>query len=166
MKMRRLPFILMILVAAIAFLTVSIALAQKGVSPGSPGEAELTLSRMRRAKVAAANSTIGETHIPGLMDRTPSTGSASLDIQQVAAAFPVCTGFEEGTLPDYFRAETSSNGPANGRVAVTTFFPHNGTYALDFDTDCNRCGGSTTQAAIMAVDLAGQSNVDLNFWVH
>jgi len=102
---------------------------------------------------------------PGPVDVATATDSASVTILQ-PASFPVCTGFENGSLPDFFYQDTNSSGLANGRVAVTTAFPHKGNYALDLDTDCNGCGGSTTQAAVLVVDLAGQSDVFLNFWVH
>jgi len=93
-------------------------------------------------------------------------GSTNLDTLKPAAAFPVCTGFESGSLPAFFTVQTIPSRPASGRVTVTTAFPHSGLYALDLDTDCDGCGSNTTQAAIMSVDLAGQSNVYLNFWVH
>ena len=83
-----------------------------------------------------------------------------------AASFPVCADFETGSLPFYMFPETVDAPPANGRVAVTTAFPNTGSFALDIDTDCNGCGGSTLQSGTMIVDLAGQSGVELNLWVH
>ena len=82
-----------------------------------------------------------------------------------SAAYPVCADFESGSLPNFMFAETTSNGVANGRVAVTTAFPHTGSYAMDLDTDCDNCGGPTRQSATMLIDLAGQSGVVLDFWV-
>jgi hypothetical protein len=98
-------------------------------------------------------------------DQAAASDTATVNILQ-PAAFPVCTGFESGSLPGYFYPQTTSAGAANGRVAVTTAFPHSGNYALDLDTDCSVCGFDTTQSAVMVVDLAGRSNAYLDFWVH
>jgi uncharacterized repeat protein (TIGR01451 family) len=91
---------------------------------------------------------------------------------QVAAAvqYPMCEGFENGSgmLPATMIAETTTNSTATGRVAVTGDYPYTGQYALNLDTDCGGlCGVGTftTQAAILAADLAGQSQVELNFQV-
>ncbi|MCB0015458.1 MAG: cadherin-like domain-containing protein, partial [Anaerolineales bacterium] len=95
---------------------------------------------------------------PDMVSATTTNGGA--------ASYPVCTSFEAGVLPSYFFTDTTSSGAANGRVAVTTAFPHSGSWGLDLDTDCNNCGGATQQAAIMVVDLAGQADVLLDFWVY
>ena len=84
----------------------------------------------------------------------------------IPAAYPVCADFESGSLPNFMFAETTSDGGANGRVVVTDTFPHTGSYAMNIDTDCDGCGGSTMQSGTMLVDLAGQSGVVLDFWVH
>ncbi|MCP4358835.1 MAG: S8 family serine peptidase [Chloroflexi bacterium] len=85
----------------------------------------------------------------------------------VSAAYPVCEGFEGGVLPNFMFADVTSNGTSTGRVQVTTNFPNTGSYGLDLDTDCGgACSPTTQQAAVMLVDLAGQSSVELNFWVY
>ncbi len=83
-----------------------------------------------------------------------------------SASYPVCEGFESGSLPNFMFAETTSDGGANGRVVITDTFPHTGSYAMNIDTDCDGCGGFTLQSGTMLVDLAGQSGVELNLWVH
>ncbi len=82
------------------------------------------------------------------------------------ASFPTCADFETGSLPGYMYPLATSNGGANGRVEVTTAFPNTGLYGLDIDTDCDECGGETLQSATMVIDLSGESNVELDFWVH
>jgi hypothetical protein len=81
-------------------------------------------------------------------------------------SFPVCEGFEGGVLPGFIYPQVTSSGAANGRVQVTTTITHTGNFNLAIDTDCNNCGGNTQQSAIMAVDLAGQTDVWLDFWVY
>lgn len=82
--------------------------------------------------------------------------------ESVAPSF--CSGFEEGELEQYMSIFTTSSGDANGRVEVATNFPFSGVYGLNLDTDCYGCGGNTTQAMIMSVDLAGQQDVQVSFW--
>lgn len=77
-----------------------------------------------------------------------------------------CADFESGQPPGFISRETTSAPPANGRVVVTMAFPRFGVWAIDLDTDCNGCGGSTLQAAIVTADLAGESHPQLRFWVH
>ncbi|MFN2195645.1 MAG: hypothetical protein ACK2UW_05925, partial [Anaerolineales bacterium] len=91
---------------------------------------------------------------------------------QVAAAaqYPMCEGFEEGSgmLPATMVAETTTNSTATGHVAVTGDFPYSGQFGLNLDTDCGGvCSVATftTQAAILAANLAGQDRVELNFQV-
>jgi hypothetical protein len=102
----------------------------------------------------------------GPTDVVTATDTATVNVIQ-SSAFPVCEGFEGGVLPNFFYVETIDNPPASGRVQVTTAFPHSGSFGLDIDTDCGgvACSNNTQQAAIMVVDLAGQSNVLLDFWV-
>jgi hypothetical protein len=101
-----------------------------------------------------------------LVHEAPATVSVTATTRIVSsAAYPTCADFETGALPNFMFADTISSGDANGRVQVTNAFPHTGGYAVDLDTDCDNCGGVTQQAAVMLVDLAGQSNVALSFWV-
>lgn len=90
---------------------------------------------------------------------------AAVMAQIVPADLDVCADFETGTLPAYADTAIINSPPANGRVLVTTAYPHTGTYGVDIDTDCDGCGGSTQQAVILHVNLAGEPTAWLNFWV-
>lgn len=82
------------------------------------------------------------------------------------ADFPICTGFELGTLPGYMFTEvTSVNGGSIGRAQVTANYPHKGQYAFELDTDLEGIGGETRQAGIIMIDLAGVNNAELSFWL-
>lgn len=86
----------------------------------------------------------------------------------VPAQYPMCEGFESGALPATMVAEVTTQSSATGRVAVTGDFPYSGQFGLNLDTDCGGlCSVNTftTQAAILAADLSGQSQVALNFQV-
>ncbi|MCB8927645.1 MAG: tandem-95 repeat protein [Ardenticatenaceae bacterium] len=98
----------------------------------------------------------------GLLQSDPTTVALTM---VNSAPFGTCANFEEGTLPDYFLTETTSSSGANGRVQVSTDYPYSGNYALTIDTDCDGCGGNTTQAAIMVMDLTGVTEADLIFRV-
>jgi hypothetical protein len=84
-----------------------------------------------------------------------------------SAQLPVNEGFEGGALPDYMYSEVTTSGTSVGRVEVTTFNPHSGSFALNIDTDCGgqTCSPDTTQAAILIVDLGSAGEVVLDFWV-
>ena len=78
---------------------------------------------------------------------------------------PVCVGFESGIFPPYVSTETTSSGNANGRAVVATGNAHTGTYAAQIDTDCDGCGGNTTQAIVLSVNLGGGEPATLDFWI-
>ena len=101
---------------------------------------------------------------PGPIDVVSDTAAATVSVV-ASAPFSTCVGFESGSLPSFFATETTASGDANGRVSVTDEFPHSGDFAMNLDTDCDDCGGSTRQAAVMLVDLAGQSEAELALWV-
>lgn len=90
---------------------------------------------------------------------------APVAAQIVPADLDICADFETGTMPIYADTMTIDSPPANGRVQVTTAYPHSGTYGVDIDTDCDGCGGNTLQAVILHVNLAGEPTAWLNFWV-
>ena len=94
-------------------------------------------------------------------------GAAPTEVaaQVVPADLDICADFESGALPAHALATTNSNGAANGRVQVTSNNPYSGTYAVEIDTDCNGCGGNTTQSVTLYVNLAGEPTAWLNFWV-
>lgn len=92
-----------------------------------------------------------------------ATSTAELNAPDVGpqpvAAFPFCDGFEAGSLGDTWTVETANEG----RVRVDTGYAAAGSYSLLLD---DTTGNSTysTSAAHLTVDLAGQSQVDLEFW--
>ncbi len=92
-----------------------------------------------------------------------SLDSASIDTITTPLAFDSCLDFESGTMPASMISQVTSSGGSTGRVEVSNLNPKNGTYALNLDTDIS--GNFTQQAAILMVDLAGQTDVELNFWV-
>lgn len=131
------------------------------LTPGS--SAYLTASATINA--TTVNTATWTAYNPGPVDQVTAMDTATVNVVQ-SAAFPYCEGFEGGTLPGAFYPITTSSGAANGRVQVTTAYPNTGLYNLDIDTDCDGCGGSTLQSATMVIDLAGETNVELNFWVY
>jgi hypothetical protein len=130
----------------------------------APG-AEVFVTTTANIKQTTVNTATWQAFNPGPVDIVSGTDSATVNVVD-SAPFPSCVDFEGGTLPDFMYPQTISTPPANGRVQVTTSFPHSGTYALDLDTDCDGCGGSTQQSATMVVDLAGRNDVLLDFWVY
>lgn len=89
----------------------------------------------------------------------------SANAQVTPADLDICADFETGALPPFADSQTTSSGGANGRVQVTTNGPYTGTYAVEIDTDCDGCGGSTQQSVTLHVNLAGEPSAWLNFWV-
>jgi len=75
------------------------------------------------------------------------------------AGLPYTTGFESGSLDQYWT--TASTG--NGRVLITTANgPHSGSYHMTMD---NATSGSYSQnEAWLHLNLSGAGNVDLDFW--
>ncbi len=77
------------------------------------------------------------------------------------APFPFLEDFEAGSLTEVGRHWEWSAG-ANGRVAISSSHaPHGGNYHLLLDETAAYAG---VQSATLHVDLAGQSNVVLDFW--
>jgi hypothetical protein len=75
------------------------------------------------------------------------------------ATFPFYDGFESGTLGADWTVQTTNEG----RVQVSADYAYSGTYSLlldDYKTDPIY----STAAAILTIDLSGQSQVDLDFW--
>jgi hypothetical protein len=102
---------------------------------------------------------------PGPTDVTTATDTASVKVVQ-PTQLPVNEGFESGSLPDYMYSDVTTNDTSVGRVEVTNFNPHSGSFALHIDTLCNAtCNPDTIQAALLAVDLGSVSQVVLDFWV-
>jgi len=131
--------------------------------PLTPG-ASLWITQTAALTQTTVNTATWTAYNVGPTDVVSDTDSATVTVQ-AAASFPVCEGFESGSLPYFMYAETTSDGGANGRVQVTASNPYSGSYALEIDTDCDGCGGATQQAAVMVVDLAGQTSVELDLWV-
>lgn len=76
-----------------------------------------------------------------------------------AATFPYSDGFESGALG----AEWSEYTTEDGRVRVSSDYPYSGTYSLLLDDSVDD-GTNSIAAAILTIDLSGQSDVELNFW--
>lgn len=94
-------------------------------------------------------------------DVETKTGYVSVtDPADTYASLPYATGFEGGAVDQYW---TLYEG-AEGRIQVTTAnTPHSGAYHLVMDDHTN--GGSYSQnEAWLQLNLAGESQVDLDFW--
>lgn len=75
------------------------------------------------------------------------------------ATVPYNTGFESGSLDNFWSTTSSSNG----RVLITTSNgPHGGSYHMTMDDPTS--GGYVTNEAWLKLDLSGESQVDLSFW--
>ncbi len=76
------------------------------------------------------------------------------------ATLPYSTGFETGALDQYWRTESDH---ANGRIQVTgSNFPHAGSFHLTMDVSTS--GPYVTNEAWLHLNLAGMSDVTLDFW--
>ena len=75
------------------------------------------------------------------------------------ASFPFYDGFESGSLGESWITTFTKEG----RVQVSDAYAYAGTYSLLLD-DWEYDGIYSTAAAILAVDLSGQSKVNLDFW--
>jgi PKD repeat protein len=77
------------------------------------------------------------------------------------AALPYSTGFESGAFDQYWFTQSSNS---EGRILITTANgPHSGSYHMTMDD--NTSGGQYAQnEAWLRVNLAGQGQVDLEFW--
>ncbi len=114
---------------------------------------------------SVVNTATWTAYNPGPTDVVSGTDSASVKVVQ-PTQLPVNEGFESGDLPDYMYSEVTTNATSVGRVRVTNSNPHSGNFALEIDTECSAsCGPDTIQAALLAVDLGGVSQVTLDFWV-
>jgi hypothetical protein len=76
-----------------------------------------------------------------------------------AAAFPFYDGFESGTLGSDWAPSTASQG----RVQVGSSYAYAGAYSLLLDDAVNDSTYSTA-AAILTVNLSGQTQAELDFW--
>jgi hypothetical protein len=76
-----------------------------------------------------------------------------------AASFPFYDGFESGTLGSDWSIYTTNQG----RVQVGAGYPYTGGYSLLLD-DSLSDGTYSYAAAILTIDLSGQTQVDLDFW--
>ena len=84
----------------------------------------------------------------------PPSGALNLN----AAAFPYSDGFESGVLGSEWTEYTT----ADGRVSVSSSYPYSGTYSLLLDDSVDDTTYSAA-AAILTIDLSGQTAVELNF---
>ena len=77
----------------------------------------------------------------------------------IPASFPFYDGFESGTLG----AEWMTDFTYEGRVEVGSSYSYSGTYSLLLD-DSRYDTIYSTAAAILTIDLSGQTEVALDFW--
>jgi len=75
------------------------------------------------------------------------------------AGFPFCDGFEAGNLGIGWTTYATDEG----RVQVSSSYPHSGTYSVLLDDSSDNVIYSHA-ALILTIDLSGQSDVDLDFW--
>ena len=75
------------------------------------------------------------------------------------ASFPFYDGFESGSLGNAW-VTTFTN---EGRAQVSSSYPYAGSYSLLLD-DWENDSIESTSAAILAIDLSAQSQVNLAFW--
>ena len=74
------------------------------------------------------------------------------------ATIPYSTGFESGVLDNYWTTASDNNG----RVLITTAnTPYSGSYQMTMD--CSSNGTYSTNQADLALDLTGETEVDLTF---
>jgi hypothetical protein len=98
-------------------------------------------------------------------DPIPTDGYAFDEVQVRAphiptpASFPYSTGFESGALG----AEWVISFTNEGRVRVSPSYPYTGTSSLLLD-DWQSDAIWSTAAAILTIDLSGQTQVELDFW--
>ena len=102
------------------------------------------------------------------LETTTSTTDSATVHMITPMSFNQCLDFEDGNLPTFMIPQVTTNPlminpPAHGRVHITDKYPHEGIYALHLDSSVD--GFFTQQAAVLSVDLAGQTDVELNFWV-
>ena len=81
----------------------------------------------------------------------------------VVQPYNQCIDFETG-LPDSMITIVDEFEAVSGRAVVTDTFPFRGDYAFNLDSSISGIA-FTQQAGVLLVDLEGQTDVELNFWV-
>ncbi|MBN1888318.1 MAG: DUF11 domain-containing protein [Thermoflexales bacterium] len=76
-----------------------------------------------------------------------------------AASLPYSDNFESSELGEHWSLETDFEG----RVRIGTGYAHSGSRSLLLDDDIN-AGAYSQASAILALDLSGQTQVELSFW--
>ncbi|MEZ5066033.1 MAG: S8 family serine peptidase [bacterium] len=95
----------------------------------------------------------------GMVDAAAAVGGGGGPGGPTYASLPYTTGFESASLDASWT--TASTGP--GRILVTTAnTPHAGTRHLTMDSSTSN--SYATNFADLHLDLAGEGNVDLEFW--
>ncbi|MCB0032581.1 MAG: DUF11 domain-containing protein, partial [Anaerolineales bacterium] len=98
------------------------------------------------------------------MGTAGDTDEATVYVFDTVQSFDSCIDFESGSLPSSMVPVVDEFGVANGRVTVDGSNPFNGNFAMNLDTDSSGIA-FTNQAAVLAVDLNGQTDAELYFWV-
>jgi len=106
------------------------------------------------------NVTLTATNAQGSDGETKNGYITTTDPGDTYASLPYSTGFEGGAVDQYWALYEG----AEGRIEVTTAnSPHGGSYHLVMDDHTN--GGSYSQnEGWLQLNLAGESQVDLDFW--
>ncbi|MBU2501248.1 S8 family serine peptidase [bacterium] len=112
--------------------------------------------------VPAVATTQGRVRVTGGSVSDTSNANFTIEYTPPAgdyATLPYSTGFEGGAVDQYWTTAST----AVGRVRVTTSYtPHGGSYHLTMDSATN--GTYSLNEAVLHLDLAGESQVDLSFW--
>jgi hypothetical protein len=102
--------------------------------------------------VGSQTVTVTATNIGGTVSNTHAVAIKAVD-------FPFFDGFELGDLGAGWAKATTGDG----RVQVSSTYPHSGTYGALLD-DAATAGSYSTAALILNVDLEGRVGVVLDFW--
>ena len=117
-------------------------------------------SRAYSANITYANNERDMDVVSAASDRDDITWWQQDCVQSLSvASFPFYDGFESGTLGSDWTISTTNQG----RVQVGSSYAYAGTYSLLLDDALNDTTFSIA-AAILTVDLSGQTQVELDFW--
>ncbi|MFN2370213.1 MAG: FlgD immunoglobulin-like domain containing protein, partial [Candidatus Krumholzibacteriia bacterium] len=145
-----------------AFTTVNIDYSTNGGSSWTAIVAGTANDGSYTWSVPAVATTQGRVRVSGGTVSDTSNANFTIDYTPPAgdyATVPYSTGFEGGAVDQYW----TTTSTANGRILVTSAnTPHGGGYHLTMDAVTN--GTYATNQADLALDLAGQAQVDLSFW--
>ncbi|MFO7609473.1 MAG: S8 family serine peptidase [Candidatus Krumholzibacteriia bacterium] len=143
------------------FSTVSIELSLNGGSTWTTITSSTANDGAYAWTVPSSATTQGRIRIAGGTASDTSNSNFTIQVPQGGgyATLPYSTGFEGGTLDQYWTTVST----ATGRALVTSAnTPHGGSYHLTMDSATN--GTYATNEAWLRLDLSGSSQVDLSYW--